>query len=143
MKDKINEASTFISFTFQLSLSCPVPFFLNFILFNFTILYWFCQISKLICHRYICVPHPEPSSFIPPHTITLGHPSAWAPGIQYHASNLDWRLVSYMILYITYIIVKVLFHVKQRHIIFSLFNMQTNTGLMHFIIQTPLIFLYK
>ena len=27
-------------------------FFLNFILFNFTILYWFCHISKWICHRY-------------------------------------------------------------------------------------------
>ena len=28
--------------------------FLNFILFNFTILYWFCHISKWICHRYTC-----------------------------------------------------------------------------------------
>ena len=38
-------------------------FFLNFILFlDFTILYWFCQISKWICHKYTCVPHPEPSS---------------------------------------------------------------------------------
>ena len=30
---------------------------------NFTILYWFCQISKWIHHRYTYVPHPEPSSF--------------------------------------------------------------------------------
>ena len=30
-------------------------FFLNFILFHFTILYWFCHISKWICHRYTCV----------------------------------------------------------------------------------------
>ena len=30
-------------------------FFFNFILCNFTILYWFCRISKWICHRYICV----------------------------------------------------------------------------------------
>ena len=66
---------------------------------NFTILYWFCQISKWIRHRYTCVPHPEPSSFLPPHTIPLGHPSAPAPGIQYRASNLDWQLASYMILY--------------------------------------------
>ena len=36
---------------------------------------------------------------IPPCTIPLGHPSAPAPSIQYHASNLDWRFVSYMILY--------------------------------------------
>ena len=32
-------------------------FFFNFILFlNFTILYWFCQILKWICHRYTCSP---------------------------------------------------------------------------------------
>ena len=43
--------------------------------------------------------HPEPSSLLPPHSIPLGRPSAPAPSIQYHASNLDWRLVSYMILY--------------------------------------------
>ena len=73
---------------------------LNFILFNFTILYWFCHISKWICHRYTCVPHPEPSSLLPPHTIPLGRPSAPAPSIQYCALNLDWWLISYMILYI-------------------------------------------
>ena len=44
--------------------------------------------------------HPEPSSLLPPHTIPLDRPSAPAPSIQYRASNLDWRLVSYMILYI-------------------------------------------
>ena len=46
-----------------------------------------------------CVPHPEPSSLLPPHTIPLGSPSALAPSIQYRASNLDWQLVSYMIFY--------------------------------------------
>ena len=50
-------------------------------------------------NRYTCVPHPDPSSLLPPRTIPLGHPSAPAPNIQYHASNLDWRLISYMILY--------------------------------------------
>ena len=45
------------------------------------------------------VPHPEPPSHLPPHTIPLGHPSAPAPSILYPASNLDWRFVSYMILY--------------------------------------------
>ena len=49
--------------------------------------------------RYTCVPHPEPSSLLPPHTIPLGPSSAPAPSIQYRASNLDWRLISYMILY--------------------------------------------
>ena len=67
--------------------------------FNFTILYWFCHISTWIRQRYTRVPHPEPSSLLLPCTIPLGHPSAPAPSIQYHASNLDWRLVSYMILY--------------------------------------------
>ena len=61
---------------------------------------WFCQISKWVHHRYTCVPHSEPSSLLPPHTIPLGCPSAPAPSIQYCASNLDWRLVSYMILFI-------------------------------------------
>ena len=37
--------------------------------------------------------NPPPSPTIP-----LGRPSAPAPSIQYRASNLDWRLVSYMIL---------------------------------------------
>ena len=69
------------------------------LLFNFTILFWFCHISTWIRHRYTRVPHPEPSFLLPPHTIPLGHPSAPAPSIQYRASNLDWRLVSYMILY--------------------------------------------
>ena len=70
-----------------------------FFFFNFTILYWFCHISTWIRHRYTCVPHPEPSSLLPPHSIPLGRPSAPAPSIQYCASNLDWQLVSYMILY--------------------------------------------
>ena len=75
--------------------------FLNFVLFfNFTILYWFCHITKWIHHRYTCVLHAEPPSLLPPHTIPLGHPSAPAPSIQYRASNLDWQLVSYMILYV-------------------------------------------
>ena len=71
---------------------------LFFLFFNFTILYWFYHISKWIRHRYTCVPHPEPS-LLPPHTTPLGRPSAPAPSIQYRASNLDWRLVSYRILY--------------------------------------------
>ena len=61
-------------------------------------MYWFCHISKWICHRFTCVLHPEPSSLLPPHIIPLGCPSAPAPSIQYCASNLDWQLVSYMII---------------------------------------------
>ena len=40
-----------------------------------------------------------PLSHLPPHTITLGHPSAPAPSILYPASNLDWQFVSYMIVF--------------------------------------------
>ena len=51
--------------------------------------------------RVTFVTHPEPPSHLLPCTIPLGRPSALAPSIQYHASNLDWQLVSYMILYIS------------------------------------------
>ena len=47
---------------------------------------------------YMCS-HPEPSSLLPSCTIPLGHPSASAPSIVYPALNLDWRFISYMILY--------------------------------------------
>ena len=70
-----------------------------FLFFNFTILYWFCHISSWIHHRNTHVPHPETSSLLPPRTIPLGRPNAPAPSIQYRAPNLDWWLVSCMILY--------------------------------------------
>ena len=35
----------------------------------------------------------------PSHIIPLGHPSAPAPSILYHASNLDWRFISHIIMY--------------------------------------------
>ena len=66
----------------------------------FTVLCWFCHTSTWIHHGCTHVPHPEPPSHLPPCTIPLGHPSAPAPSILYPASNLDWRFVSYMILYI-------------------------------------------
>ena len=76
-----------------------ITFFFNFILFlNFTILYWFCQISKWICHRYTRVPHPEPSS--------LPIPSLWVvPVHQPQASSIvhqTWTGNSFHIWYYTY-----------------------------------------
>ena len=68
-------------------------------LFYFTILYWLCHTLTWICHGCTCVPHPEPHSHLPTHPIPLGHPSAPAPSILYHALNLDWRFISHMILY--------------------------------------------
>ena len=70
-----------------------------FFFFYFTILYWFCHTSTCIRHGYTRVPHTEPPSHLPPHTIPLDHPSAPAPSFLYPALNLDWRFISYMILY--------------------------------------------
>ena len=69
------------------------------IIFYFTILYWFCHTLTLIRHGYTCVPHAEPPSHLLPHPIPLGHPSAPAPSILYHASNLDWRFISHTVIY--------------------------------------------
>ena len=66
--------------------------------FFFTSQYWFCHTLTWIHHRCTCVPYPEPSSHLPPHTIPLGHSSAPVPSILYHALNLDWWFVSHMII---------------------------------------------
>ena len=62
-------------------------------------MYWFCHTSTQIRHGCTHVPHPKPPSDLPPHTIPLGHPSAPAPSILYHSSNLDWQSVSHMVIY--------------------------------------------
>ena len=74
-------------------------FYFLILFFYFTILCWFYHTSTWICHGYTCVPHLEPPSHLPPRTIPLGHPSAPAPSILYPTSNLDWRFISYTILY--------------------------------------------
>ena len=79
--------------------SVVLVYFFYFYFFYFIILYWFCHISTCICHGCTRVPHPKPPSHLPPHTIPLGHLSAPAPSFLDPASNLDWRFVSYMILY--------------------------------------------
>ena len=70
-----------------------------FFFFYFTILYWFYHTLTWVHHGCTWVPNPEPPSHLPPHIISLGHPSAPAPSILYPVSNLDWRFVSYMIVY--------------------------------------------
>ena len=44
-------------------------------------------------------PIRNPPPNLPHYTITPGHPSAPAPSILHPASDLDWRFISYMILY--------------------------------------------
>ena len=73
--------------------------FFFFFFFYFTILYWFCHTLTWISHGCTCVPHPVPNSQLSPHPIPLGHPSAPAPSTLYHASNLDWRFFSHVIIY--------------------------------------------
>ena len=41
----------------------------------------------------------SPPHHLPPHLIPLGHPSAPAPSILYHAQNLDWQFISHVIIY--------------------------------------------
>ena len=79
-------------------------FFFKFIYFNWrliTLQYCsgFCHTLTWISHRCTCVPHPETPSHLPPHPIPLGHPSAPALSTLSHALNLDWRSISYMIIY--------------------------------------------
>ena len=67
----------------------------------FTILYWFWHTSTWISHGCTRVPHPELPSHLPPQTIPLGHPSAPAPSILYHALNLDWWFISHDIIHVS------------------------------------------
>ena len=64
-----------------------LKFFIFILFFYFTILYWFCHTVTWIRMGVHMFP------------ICLGHSSAPALSTLYHASNLDWRFVSYMIIY--------------------------------------------
>ena len=55
--------------------------------------------SAMGVHVFPILNPPSTSLPVPPRTIPLGHPSAPAQSILYHTSNLDWRFVSYMIIY--------------------------------------------
>ena len=77
-------------------------FFLPFLNWRLIILQYcsgFCHTLTGISHGCTCVPHPEPPSYLPPHPIPLGGPSAPALSTLSHASNLDWQTISNMIIY--------------------------------------------
>ena len=72
--------------------------------FFFLILFYFLTLQYCIGffiyqHESTTRIHMFPILNPPTSSLPLGCPSAPAPSIQYRASNLDWRLVSYMILY--------------------------------------------
>ena len=97
----------FPSVTIQLTfVFCPLSsfffshlFFFNWRLITLQYCSGFCHILTWISHGCACVPHPEPPSHLPLHLIPQGHPSAPALSTRSHASNLDWRSVSCMIIY--------------------------------------------
>ena len=79
-------------------------FFIKFIYFNWRLItLQYCIGFAIHQHESATgvhvLPILNPASHLPPRTIPLGHPSAPAPSILYPALNLDWRFVSYMILY--------------------------------------------
>ena len=59
----------------------------------------FCHTFTWISHGCTCVPHPDFPPYLPPHPIPQGHPSAPALSTQPYASNLDWRSISHIIIY--------------------------------------------
>ena len=59
----------------------------------------FCHTITWISHGCTCVPHPEPPSHHAPHPIPQDCPSAPALSALSHASNLDWRSISHMVIY--------------------------------------------
>ena len=79
--------------------------FYSFIYFNWrliTLQYCggFCHTFTWISHGCTCVPHPNPPSHLPPHSIPQGHPSAPALSTLPHASKLDRRSISHMMIYV-------------------------------------------
>ena len=75
-----------------------ITFFLFYFIFKlYNIVLVLPNIEINLPQVYACFP---PWTLLPPHTIPLGRPSAPAPSIQYRASNLNWQLISYMILYV-------------------------------------------
>ena len=67
-------------------------FFFPFLLYNIVLVLPYINMNPPWV--YTCSPSWTPC------TIPLGRLSAPAPSIQYHASNLDWWFITYMILYI-------------------------------------------
>ena len=74
----------------------------------------FCHTLTWISHGCICAPHPEPPSHLPCHPIPQGNPSAPALSPLSHASNLDWRSVSHIIIYMF-----LCYSLKSSHLTFS------------------------
>ena len=69
--------------------------FFIFLLYNIVLVLPYRHESTMHVHVFPIL-NPPPTSL----PIPLGHPSAPAPSTLSHASNLDWRSVSHMLIYI-------------------------------------------
>ena len=77
-------------------------FFVNYFNWRLSTLQYcsgFCHTLTWVSHGCTCIPHPEPTSHLPPHPIPQGHPSAPALSTLSHSSNLDWRSTSHTVIY--------------------------------------------
>ena len=66
---------------------------------NYNIVVGFAIHSRESAMDCTCVPHPEPTSHLPPHPIPQGHRSAPILSALSHESNLDWQSISHMVIY--------------------------------------------
>ena len=96
-----NQITCFLDVLFFFWMYYFLKFFINFNWRLITLQYCggFCHTFTWISHGCTCVPHPESPSHLPPHPIPQCHPSAPALNTLSHASNLDWRSSSHMIIY--------------------------------------------
>ena len=89
-------------FLFSIFLLSLISFFIIIYLFIYFLLYNIVLVlpynNMHLPQVYTCSPSWTPLQ-LPLHTIPLNHPSAPAPSFLYSASNLDWRFISYVILY--------------------------------------------
>ena len=65
----------------------------------FTILWWFLTYIDMNQTRVHMCPLSWTPSHLPHHPIPLGCPTALALSTLFHASNLDWRSISHMVIY--------------------------------------------
>jgi len=73
-----------------------------FILIGGELLYYIVVVFAIHWHESVMgvhVSHSETPSYLPPHPILLGCPSAPALSVLFHALILDWSSVSHMIIY--------------------------------------------
>ena len=98
------------------------PFFFlknRFIYFNWRLItLQYCSVFAIHCHESAMGVHVSPilnpPLHLPPHPIPQGHPNAPALSALSHASNLDWRSVSHMIIYMFQC-----YSLKSSHLAFS------------------------